>query len=256
MLWQRNAVGALEVVTTALQSVSTDTSSVKATAVSSLKGLLGKLRLKCLASIIVEDNCTDSIDTTISEESKDRSRVTPLLPAKTLRVLNSILSRNQSKVRVKVQPNSAHAIGGKSAAKTAFSKSSVAEGVRRESSGISKVQLTLTTGLKSGGSEKGSSLPPPPKSNHSTTTAAMGAAGTSSSTSATTSATATTSTSAKEKSKSKPTAAVSAAFVKLKQLSLEYEKVKNRNHGTMEDLVLQAEQFKLLEASIEVFYPT
>ena len=160
MLWQRNAVGALEVVTTALQSVSTDTSSVTATAVSSLKGLLGKLRLKCLASIIVEDNCTDSIDTTISEESKDRSRVTPLLPAKTLRVLNSILSRNQSKVRVKVQPNSAHAIGSKSAAKTAFSKSSVAEGVRRESSGISKVQLTLTAGLKSGGSEKGSSLPP------------------------------------------------------------------------------------------------
>ena len=182
MLWQRNAVGALEVVTTALQSVSTDASSVTATAVSSLKGLLGKLRLKCLASIIVEDNCTDSIDTTISEESKDRSRVTPLLPAKTLRVLNSILSRNQSKVRVKVQPNSAHAIGGKSAAKPAFSKSSVAEGVQRvSSSGISKVQLTLTTGLKSDGSEKGSSLPPPPKSNHSTTTAAMGAAGTSTS---------------------------------------------------------------------------
>jgi hypothetical protein len=248
MLWQRNAVGALEVVTTALQSVSTDASSVTATAVSSLKGLLGKLRLKCLASIIVEDNCTDSIDTTISEESKDRSRVTPLLPAKTLRVLNSILSRNQSKVRVKVQPNSAHAIGGKSAAKTA------AEGVQRVSSGISKVQLTLTTGLKSDGSEKGSSLPPPQKSNHSTTTAAMGAAGTSTS-STTTAATTTTSTStsAKEKSKSKPTAAVSAAFVKLKLLSLEYEKVKNRNHGTMEDLVLQAEQFKLLEASIEVF---
>ena len=254
MLWQRNAVGALEVVTTALQSVSTDASSVTATAVSSLKGLLGKLRLKCLASIIVEDNCTDSIDTTISEESKDRSRVKPLLPAKTLRVLNSILSRNQSKVRVKVQPNSAHAIGGKSAAKTAFSKSSVAEEVQRVSSGISKVQLNFTTGLKSDGSEKGSSLPPPPKSNHSTTTAAMGAAGTS--TSATTTATTTSSTSAKEKSKSKPTAAVSAAFVKLKQLSLEYEKVKNRNHGTMEDLVLQAEQFKLLEASIEVFYPT
>ena len=254
MLWQRNAVGALEVITTALQSVSTDASSVTATAVSSLKGLLGKLRLKCLASIIVEDNCTDSIDTTISEESKDRSRVTPLLPAKTLRVLNSILSRNQSKVRVKVQPNSAHAIGGKSAVKTAFSKSSVAEGVQRVSSGISKVQLTLTTGLKSDGSEKGCSLPPPPKSNHTTTTIAMGAAGTS--TSATTTATTTTSTSAKEKSKSKPTAAVSAAFAKLKQLSLEYEKVKNRNHGTMEDLVLQAEQFKLLEASIEVFYPS
>jgi hypothetical protein len=156
---------------------------------------------------------------------------------------------------VKVQPNSAHAIGGKSAAKTAFPKSSVAEGVQRvSSSGISKVQLTLTTGLKSDGSEKGSSLPPPPKSNHTTTTTAMGAAGTS--TSATTTATTTSSTSAKEKSKSKPTAAVSAAFVKLKQLSLEYEKVKNRNHGTMEDLVLQAEQFKLLEASIEVFYPS
>ena len=53
------------------------------------------------------------------KESKDQSRVTPLLPAKTFRVLNSILSRNQSKVRVNVQPNSAHAIGGKSAAKTA-----------------------------------------------------------------------------------------------------------------------------------------
>jgi hypothetical protein len=159
---------------------------------------------------------------------KEYPTLFPLLPAKTFRVLNSILSRNQSKVRVNVQPNSAHAIGGKSAAKTA------AEGVQRVSSGISKVQLTLTTGLKSDGSEKGSSLPPPPKSNHSTTTAAMGAAGTS--TSAIT-ATTTTSTSAKEKSKSKPTAAVSAAFVQLKQLSLEYEKVKNRNHGTMEDLV-------------------
>jgi len=106
---------------------------------------------------------------------KEYPTLFPLLPAKTFRVLNSILSRNQSKVRVNVQPNRAHAIGGKSAAKTA------AEGVQRVSSGISKVQLTITTGLKSDGSEKGSSLPPPPKSNHSTTTAAMGAAGTSTS---------------------------------------------------------------------------
>ena len=243
MLWQGNAVGALEVVTSALQLQSHNSSTTDddvtgaSTNASNLKDLLGKLRLKCLAAIIVEDhNADNSADTT-----QVRSRVTALLPAKSLKVLNSILSRNQSKVRVNVPVYDAPTKSAVLKTNSTKSSSCIEGDILQAATGISKVQINSSKGLKSDGSKKSSSLLPlPPKSDHHRAPPAVVAA------------TTTTTSTSKEKSKSKPSAAVTAAFARLKQLSVEYQKVKNRNNGAIVDPVLQAEQLKILESSTEV----
>ena len=242
MLWQGNAVGALEVVTSALQLQSHNSSTTDddvtgaSTNASNLKDLLGKLRLKCLAAIIVEDHNADN--SAVSTQA--RSRVTALLPAKSLKVLNSILSRNQSKVRVNVPVYDAPTKSAVLKTNSTKSSSCIEGDILQAATGISKVQINSSKGLKSDGSKKSSSLLPlPPKSDHHRAPPAVVAATTTTSTS-------------KEKSKSKPSAAVTAAFARLKQLSVEYQKVKNRNNGAIVDPVLQAEQLKILESSTEV----
>lgn len=160
LLLRDQPLRALEVVDTALETARKIGDRVD------LQYTLSKLRYKCLASAIVMDHVESQLrgshHCVVPTHGRRgpaplKSRVSEYLPAKTIQVLNSILLRNQSSVRVplpsdKEESDTADANTSKGTLLTRYParKDPVADAVRKPSLG-KKCDVSVSAGLGAAG---------------------------------------------------------------------------------------------------------